>query len=120
MNSLRSVLVGFALCASAPLCTAQLIGYSYSSLTVETVAIGEKALREQIFNLGGTYVSAAAGASVSKQLSDLNDLIDRHVKVLVIRAFDKDLLGPVLAKAKDKGIAVVAYDRLKLPSRRCC
>jgi D-xylose transport system substrate-binding protein len=39
-------------------------------------------------------------------------LIAKGAKALIVLAMDKDAITPALAKAKAKGIPVVAYDRL--------
>src|SRR6185436_9522928 len=62
--------------------------------------------------IGGTYVSADAGGSPEKQLADIDGLIAKGAKALIILAMDKDAIIPALAKAKAKNIPVVAYDRL--------
>ncbi len=49
---------------------------------------------------------------IPNQLAQIENLITRKVKVLVIAPIDGSALSPVLQKAADRGIKVVAYDRL--------
>ena len=49
---------------------------------------------------------------IPNQLAQIENLITRKVKVLVIASIDGSALAPVVQKAADRGIKVVAYDRL--------
>ena len=46
------------------------------------------------------------------QLAQIENMLTKEVKVLVIAAIDGTTLSDVLQKAADKGIKVIAYDRL--------
>ena len=105
-------LAGAMLAAMSTLSMAQLVGVSWSNFQEERWTTDEKAIKDQLAKLGGTYVSADAAASPEKQLADVDGLINKGAKVLVILAMDKDAIAPALAKAKAKGIPVIAYDRL--------
>ena len=61
---------------------------------------------------GGKYISADAQGSNEKQIADIENLITRGVKVLIVLAYDADAVVPAVAKAKAEGIPVIAYDRL--------
>ncbi|HRI17080.1 MAG TPA: D-xylose ABC transporter substrate-binding protein [Burkholderiaceae bacterium] len=101
------------LAASSSLALAQtIVGVSWSNFQEERWKTDEKAIKEQLAKLGGTYVSADAGGSPEKQLADVDGLIAKGAKALIILAMDKDAIVPALAKAKAKNIPVVAYDRL--------
>ncbi len=88
------------------------VGVSWSNFQEERWKTDEAAMKAQLTKLGGTYISADAGGSAEKQLADIDGLIAKGAKVLVILAMDKDAIVPALAKAKAKNIPVVAYDRL--------
>ena len=49
---------------------------------------------------------------IPNQLAQIEGMITKNVKVLVIAAIDGTTLTAALQKAKDKGIKVIAYDRL--------
>jgi D-xylose transport system substrate-binding protein len=91
---------------------AQLVGVSWSNFREERWTTDEKAIKDQLAKHGATYVAADASASPEKQLADIDGLINKGVKVLLILAQDKDAIAPALAKAKARGIPVIAYDRL--------
>jgi D-xylose transport system substrate-binding protein len=61
---------------------------------------------------GGTFIDADANLDNQRQLSDVDSLIQRGAKVLVLLAQDQKAILPALQKAKDAGIPVIAYDRL--------
>ncbi|RQP25197.1 D-xylose ABC transporter substrate-binding protein [Piscinibacter terrae] len=100
-------LAGFA-------CTtlAQTVGVSWSNFQEERWKTDEKAVKDQLAKMGASYVSADAGGSPEKQLADIDGLIAKGAKALIILAMDKDAIVPALAKARSKNIPVVAYDRL--------
>lgn len=47
-----------------------------------------------------------------EQIQVMEELIQEDVDVIVITPYDKDALAAAIKKAKDKGIKVIAYDRL--------
>jgi putative multiple sugar transport system substrate-binding protein len=49
---------------------------------------------------------------IPNQLAQIENLITKGVKVLVIAAIDGTTLSDVLQKAADKGVKIIAYDRL--------
>jgi putative multiple sugar transport system substrate-binding protein len=49
---------------------------------------------------------------IPNQLAQIENMVTKGVKVLVIAAIDGTTLSDVLQKAADKGIKVIAYDRL--------
>jgi D-xylose transport system substrate-binding protein len=106
------VIAGATLAMLSSLSMAQLVGVSWSNFQEERWTTDEKAIKDQLAKLGGTYVSADAAASAEKQLADVDGLINKGAKVLLILAMDKDAIAPALAKAKSRGIPVIAYDRL--------
>ena len=57
-----------------------------------------------------------ASNDVQQQVSQIENMINGGCSVLVIASIDGDSLGTVLASAKEKGIPVIAYDRLLMES----
>jgi D-xylose transport system substrate-binding protein len=100
------------LAGAGSLAMAQVVGVSWSNFQEERWKTDEKAIKDQLAKLGASYVSADAGGSPDKQLADIDGLIAKGAKALVILAMDKDAIVPALTKAKAKNIPVVAYDRL--------
>ena len=57
-----------------------------------------------------------ASNDVPTQLNQVETMIDNGCTVVVISAIEGSSLGTALAKAKEKGIKVIAYDRLLMDS----
>ncbi|WP_022980716.1 multiple monosaccharide ABC transporter substrate-binding protein [Ideonella sp. B508-1] len=49
---------------------------------------------------------------IPNQLAQIENMLNKHPKVLVIAAIDGTTLSDVLQKAADQGVKVIAYDRL--------
>ena len=112
MNTTLRLMAGAVLAGAGSLAMAQAVGVSWSNFQEERWKTDEKAIKDQLAKLGASYVSADAGGSPEKQLADIDGLIAKGAKALIILAMDKDAIVPALTKAKAKNIPVVAYDRL--------
>ena len=88
------------------------IGVSWSNFREERWKTDEAAIVAAIEAAGGTYVSADAQTSPTKQLADIESLITQGVDALIILAQDSAAIGPALDAAADAGIPVVGYDRM--------
>ena len=109
---LKTTLTALALGLSSAGAFAQVVGVSWSNFQEERWKTDEKAIKDQLAKLGATYISADAGGSPEKQLSDVDSLIAKGAKVLIVLAMDKDAILPAVNKAAQQKIPVVAYDRL--------
>jgi putative multiple sugar transport system substrate-binding protein len=69
-------------------------------------------LVESLTALGYETSLQYAGDDVATQVSQIEGLIDKGAKVLVIAAIDGSTLADVLQRAADQGIWILAYDRL--------
>ncbi len=90
---------------------AQSIGLSLSTLNnpfFVSVRDGAQAAADE---LGLDLVVTDAQDSVSTQISDIEDLIQRGVKVLIVNATDSDAVVPAVQEANAAGIPVIAVDR---------
>ncbi|MET0744231.1 MAG: D-xylose ABC transporter substrate-binding protein [Microvirga sp.] len=107
-------LAALALSASAALAQGKgpVVGVSWSNFQEERWKTDEAAIKAAVEKAGGTYVSADAQSSPSKQLTDIESLISRGAKALIILAQDSDAVRPAVEKAVSEGIPVVGYDRL--------
>lgn len=88
------------------------VGVSWSNFQEERWKRDEAAMKAAIEKGGGKYISADAQGSNEKQLADIENLITRGAKVLVVLAWDADAVLPAVKKARAEGIPVIAYDRL--------
>lgn len=109
---------GLALAAFGSACPAfaqgkgPVVGVSWSNFQEERWKTDEAAIKAAIEKVGGTYLSADAQSSPAKQLTDVESLIARGAKAIIVLAQDAQAIRPAVQKAVDEGIAVVGYDRL--------
>ncbi len=61
---------------------------------------------------GGTYTEAFAQDDATQQLTDVENLINQDINVLILLAKDLTTIGPALETAANAGVPVIAYDRL--------
>jgi D-xylose transport system substrate-binding protein len=61
---------------------------------------------------GGTYTEAFAQDSDTQQLTDVENLINQDINVLILLAANLTTIGPALETAANAGVPVIAYDRL--------
>jgi D-xylose transport system substrate-binding protein len=88
------------------------VGVSWSNFQEERWKTDEAAIKAAVEKAGGTYLSADAQSSPGKQLTDIESLISRGAKALIVLAQDSSAVRPAVDKALNEGIAVVGYDRL--------
>jgi putative multiple sugar transport system substrate-binding protein len=117
-NALAALVLGLAL--GAPLAVAQdkgTIGVSMpTKSSARWISDGEsmvKALKEKGYKADLQF----AEDDIPNQLAQVENMITKGVKVLVIAAIDGTTLSNALQKAADNGIKVIAYDRLIRGSR---
>lgn len=88
------------------------VGVSWSNFQEERWKTDEAAIKAQLDKLGAKYISADAGGSPEKQLADIEGLMSKGAKALIVLAMDKDAILPAVNKATKQKVPVVAYDRL--------
>src|SRR6187549_1499975 len=119
MNRIRRIMMtalfGAAAIAIAPGASAQgkgLIGISMptksSARWIDDGNNMVKVLKERGYQTDLQY----ADDDIPNQLAQVENMITKGAKVLVIAAIDGTTLSDVLQKAADKGVKVIAYDRL--------
>lgn len=106
-------LTAFALAMGTAAAFAQAtVGVSWSNFQEERWKTDEAAIKAELAKSGAKYISADAGGSPEKQLADIDGLIAKGAKVLIVLAMDKDAILPAVNKANQQKIPVIAYDRL--------
>jgi D-xylose transport system substrate-binding protein len=96
--------------ASAAACT---VGVSWNNYQQPRWAAHDQPnIKSTVEAAGGTYIDADANLSNEQQLTDIDTLISKGAKVLILLAQDTKAILPAVQKAKDAGIPVIAYDRL--------
>jgi D-xylose transport system substrate-binding protein len=89
------------------------VGMSWNNYQEERWAKwDEPAIKAAIAAGGGTYISNDAKSSAETQATNVENLISQGAKVLLILAQDDKAIKPSVAAAVQRGIPVVAYDRL--------
>ncbi|MBL6653541.1 MAG: substrate-binding domain-containing protein, partial [Reyranella sp.] len=85
-----AALLGAVLLAGAAMTPvqAQVIGVSWSNFQEERWKTDEAAIKAAIAAGGGTYVSADAQSNAAKQITDIEALIARGAKALIVLAQD--------------------------------
>ena len=73
-----------------------------------TLAEGSKAAADAA---GVSLTVVDAGDDVTKQVSDIEDLIAKDISVLIVNPVDSDAVTGAIQSAKDKGVRVISVDR---------
>ena len=109
----KQIVIAAAVAFSAMGAAAQtVVGVSWSNFQEERWKTDEAAIKAQLDKAGAKYISADAAGSPEKQLADIDGLISKGAKVLIVLAMDKDAILPAVNKAAKQKIPVIAYDRL--------
>lgn len=88
------------------------IGLSFDSFVVERWYREQDAFISKAEELGAEVYVQNANGEVGRQEEQIEYLIAEKVDVIVLVATDADALTPLVKKAKNQGIKVIAYDRL--------
>ncbi|MBB2925329.1 multiple monosaccharide ABC transporter substrate-binding protein [Cellulomonas cellasea] len=89
-----------------------LIGIAMPTKSLERWNKDGAHLEELLQEAGYETTLQYADNQVDQQITQLQNMINQDPEVLVVASIDGTALGPVLAQAKEKDIAVIAYDRL--------
>ncbi len=73
-----------------------------------TLVEGSKAAADAA---GVSLTVVDAGDDVTKQVSDIEDLIAKDISVLIVNPVDSDAVTGAIQSAKDKGVRVISVDR---------
>lgn len=116
-NFLKASLAGIALAivGFAPLANAQDKGLIAISMPTKSSArwIADGANMVKYFKDKGYKTDLQyAEDDIPNQLAQIENMVTKGSKVLVIAAIDGTTLSDVLQKAADKGVKIIAYDRL--------
>ena len=112
MHIAAALVVALLAAPLAALARGEIVGVSWSNFQEERWKKDEHAIQQALRAAGARYISADAQGSNEKQLADVEALITKGVKALIILAQDANAVLPAVARAKEAGIPVIAYDRL--------
>lgn len=96
------------------------VGFSQSEKEDNPFRIAEtQSITDQAKKVGvKKFIHTNAQTQLSKQISDIQDMLAQGVNVLIVAPLNSDGLEPALAAAKKKGVPVLTVDRL-LTSGAC-
>ncbi len=113
MSKLKSIIFGTV--AAAALATgAQAapikIGMTFQELNNPYFVTMQKALRSAAASIGATVVVTDAHHDVSKQISDVEDMLQQHINILLVNPTDSTGIASAVTEAHKAGVIVVAVD----------
>src|SRR3954447_6237838 len=89
------------------------VGVSWNNFQQPRWAAHDKPnIQQTVEAAGGKYIDADANLSNEQQATDIDTMISKGAKVLILLAQDPKLVLPSVKKAKAAGIPVIGYDRL--------
>ena len=116
MKKILALVLALALVLSCASALASKVGVSMPTKDLQRWN-QDGAYMEQLLTEAGYEVDLQfASNDVTTQLNQVEAMIDGGCDVVVIAAIEGSSLGQALAKAKEKGIPVIAYDRLLMDS----
>ena len=113
MSKLKSIIFGTV--AAAALATgAQAapikIGMTFQELNNPYFVTMQKALRSAAASIGATVVVTDAHHDVTKQISDVEDMLQQHINILLVNPTDSAGIASAVNEAHKAGVIVVAVD----------
>ena len=90
----------------------QTIGLSVSTLNNPFFVTLKEGAEAKAKELGAELIVVDAGDDAAKQTSDIEDLVSKNIAVLIVNPVDSDAVAPAVQAAMEKGIKVVAVDRM--------
>lgn len=88
-----------------------LIGLAFSTLESEFWQALKNTTIESVEKLGAETTVVSADNNISKQLSQMEDLITKGVDAIILNAVDSEAIVPIVNAAAEEGIAIVLIDR---------
>lgn len=100
--------------------TNAIVGFSQSEKEDNPFRIAEtQSIKDEAAKIGvKKLITTNAQSTLSKQISDIQDMIAQGAQVLIVAPLNSDGLEPALKAARDKNIAVLTIDR-KLNAEPC-
>ena len=113
-----AMILALAACGEKPAAASDggLVGVSMPTKDLQRWNQDGENLKKELEAAGYKVDLQFANNEVATQVSQIENMIANGAKVLVISAIDGNSLGTVLAQAKEKGVYVIAYDRLIMNS----
>ncbi|ACX81756.1 D-xylose transporter subunit XylF [Aggregatibacter actinomycetemcomitans D11S-1] len=110
--ALLSLAAALALCSTTGFAKDLKIGMSIDDLRLERWQKDSSIFVKKAEALGAKVYVQSANGDDSAQISQIENMINKNIDVLVIIPHNGEVLSNVIAEAKKEGIKVLAYDRL--------
>ncbi len=95
------------------------VGFSQSEPDAASFRAAEtKSIRDAAEAVGAELIVTNANAELPKQISDIQDLLNQGVELLIVAPVNSDGLEPALSAASDAGVPVITIDR-KVTAEAC-
>lgn len=94
----------------------ELVGISMPTKSSARWISDGETMKEEFEKLGYKVELQYAEDDITNQINQLENMITKGAKILVIAPIDNKSMTDILSKANDQGIKVIAYDRLILDS----
>ena len=108
--------LAMVLCAMSALAEGQKVGVSMPTKDLQRWNQDGENMEKQLVEAGYSVDLQFDSNDVQQQLNQVTNMINNGVDVIVIAAIEGSSLGSALDLAKEKGIPVIAYDRLLMES----
>jgi ABC-type sugar transport system substrate-binding protein len=97
-----------------------IVGFSQSEPDTAAFRAAEtQSIKDEAAKIGvGKLLVTNANAQLTKQISDIQDLLNQGAQILIVAPVNSDGLDPALAAAKAKGVPVLTIDR-KVTNTAC-
>jgi len=118
MKKCLLVILGLALALSSAF-GQQLIGVAMPTQSLQRWNQDGANMKSKLEAKGYKVDLQYANNDINTQIQQLENMITKGAKVLVIASIDGSVLSDVLKKAHDGGIKVIAYDRLIMNTPNC-
>ncbi|WP_294768353.1 sugar-binding protein [uncultured Rhodoferax sp.] len=118
MQTKRRVFMGGLLAAMVgwPMARAQQaradVGLSMPTLALQRWVVDGLALVRSLDKLGYSSELQFANNEVPAQIAQIDGMLQKGVKLLIVAPIDGSTLGPILKKAAEQKVKVISYDRL--------
>ncbi|MBQ6060817.1 MAG: sugar-binding protein [Clostridia bacterium] len=112
MKKILALVIALALCLGCASAFAEKVGVSMPTQDLQRWVQDGENMQAELEKNGYEVKLTYAANVVATQIADLENMITDGCDVLVIASIDGGSLGTVLQSAADKGIKVIAYDRL--------
>ena len=86
------------------------LAYSVSALSHQFFVDMMAGVEDEAKKEGATLLKADAGANAGKQLSDIEDLLQKNPNVMLITPQDSDAIKPAVEACNNQGVPVVIID----------